>query len=65
MAVAVHNDGAHDGIAPDGIAEDGIERRCFVTGEVRPRQGLVRFVVDPCDAGACDLAHRAGREHLG
>ena len=26
---------------------DGPERKCLVTGEVQPKQGLVRFVVGP------------------
>ena len=51
MAVAVHNDGAHDEVVPEGI-----ERRCFVTGEVRPREGLVRFVVYPSGTVVPDVA---------
>jgi predicted RNA-binding protein YlxR (DUF448 family) len=49
MALAVRNDGAHD-------PRSGGERRCFVTGEVRPRQGLVRFVVDPSGTVVPDVA---------
>jgi len=47
MAVAVRNDDS---------AHDEVERRCFVTGEVRPRQGLVRFVVDPAGTVVPDVA---------
>ncbi len=33
---------------PDGEAEtDGASRRCIVTGEIRPKAELLRFVVDP------------------
>jgi predicted RNA-binding protein YlxR (DUF448 family) len=53
MAVAVHNDGAHDAFVPKGT-----ERRCFVTGEVRPRDRLVRFVVDPEGAVVPDVDGR-------
>jgi len=55
MAVAVRNDDAHDEAAP-GRKDDGVERRCFLTGEVQPRQGLVRFVVDPSGTVVPDVA---------
>lgn len=34
------------------------ERRCLVTGEVRPRDGLMRFVVGPDDLVVPDLDNR-------
>lgn len=34
------------------------ERRCLVTGEVRPRDGLLRFVVGPDDLVVPDLDNR-------
>jgi predicted RNA-binding protein YlxR (DUF448 family) len=51
MALAVHDDGAED-----ELTRDGGERRCFVTGEVRPRQSLIRFVVDPAGTVVPDVA---------
>lgn len=54
MAVAVHND---DGAHGRGAREE-VERRCFVTGEVKPRQRLVRFVVDPAGMVVPDVDGR-------
>jgi len=34
---------------------DGSERRCIATGEVRPKAGLIRFVVGPGDVIVPDL----------
>lgn len=59
MAVAVHNgDGVREKRGRRGRARDGIERRCLVTGERRPRQGLVRFVVDPSGTVVPDVDGR-------
>ncbi|HXQ50295.1 MAG TPA: RNA-binding protein [Stellaceae bacterium] len=38
--------------------EDDPSRRCIVTGEVRPRTELVRFVVDPAGAIVPDVSAR-------
>lgn len=37
---------------------DTPERRCIVTGETGPKQGLIRFVVGPDDTVVPDLAER-------
>jgi uncharacterized protein len=42
----------------DEAAEASPERRCIVTGEVRPQAGLIRFVVSPEGAIVPDIAHR-------
>lgn len=34
---------------------DGPERKCIATGEVRPKSGLIRFVVGPGDEVAADV----------
>jgi predicted RNA-binding protein YlxR (DUF448 family) len=39
-------------------AESGPQRRCLVTGEVRPKDALVRFVVSPDGAVVPDVARR-------
>lgn len=36
---------------PEGRSDRVPERRCIVTGEVLPREGLIRFVVRPPEAG--------------
>ncbi|MGH6981274.1 MAG: DUF448 domain-containing protein, partial [Stellaceae bacterium] len=45
----------HDPDDDDGM---GAERRCFVTGDVRPKAELVRFVVSPEGAVVPDIACR-------
>ena len=43
---------------PDDEASAGPDRRCIVTGSVRPIAELLRFVVDPAGRIVPDLAHR-------
>jgi len=38
--------------------EDGPERRCIATGEVQPKQGLIRFVVGPDGQIVPDLSEK-------
>ncbi|RKF13443.1 RNA-binding protein [Roseovarius spongiae] len=38
--------------------ESGPERKCIATGEVRPKHGLLRFVVSPDGVVLPDLAHK-------
>lgn len=38
--------------------KDAAERRCIVTGETKPKEGLLRFVVGPEDEIGPDLAER-------
>jgi hypothetical protein len=38
--------------------EDGPERRCIVTGETRPKSGLIRFVVSPDGEIAPDVLEK-------
>lgn len=49
---------AHAQRRTDGTDETGAERRCLVTGEVRPKAALVRFVVSPDGAIVPDIAER-------
>lgn len=42
----------------DDDVEDGRQRRCIVTGEVRPEPELIRFVAGPDDVVVPDLAAR-------
>ncbi|MCC7320048.1 MAG: RNA-binding protein [Rubellimicrobium sp.] len=37
---------------------DGPERRCIVTGDVQPKSGLIRFVLDPDDTVVPDILER-------
>ena len=43
---------------PDDETFAGPERRCLVTGAVRPTAELLRFVVDPAGRIVPDIAHR-------
>jgi predicted RNA-binding protein YlxR (DUF448 family) len=43
---------------PENEAMVGLDRRCFVTGSVRPTAELLRFVVDPAGRIVPDVAHR-------
>lgn len=45
-------------ITIDDEPEDGPTRRCLVTGEVRPKAELLRFVVDPGGHIVPDVSHR-------
>jgi hypothetical protein len=38
--------------------EDGPERRCIATGEVQPKQGLIRFVIGPDGQIVPDLSEK-------
>ncbi|MFV0409249.1 MAG: RNA-binding protein [Paracoccus sp. (in: a-proteobacteria)] len=42
----------------DKDREAAPERRCFVTGEVQPKAGLIRFVLGPGDIVVPDLAEK-------
>ncbi|HUZ72851.1 MAG TPA: RNA-binding protein [Stellaceae bacterium] len=46
------------GSGPDGGDAAAVERRCFVTGEVRPKAEMVRFVVDPAGRIVPDVTAR-------
>lgn len=40
------------------MAKKAEERRCIVTGDVGPKEGLIRFVIDPDGAPVADLGEK-------